>query len=212
MLSFSWSVASEADRVVMVCSDNYLGRANAREGGVGYEGLIVTAELAANIGTKKFIPLIRNSVDRKVPTFLGPRYYLDFSADEEYETRLEELLQEIHQTLTKPPLGANPYAQGRGVARMEEIAASAGQRSDPFGESWFVNQRESGLNGLEALGLKGATEVQFALLSFLNKKHNELLDAAYNAQVHTFGWQVIEFVDSVPKSATGKVLKKDLRK
>lgn len=39
---------SQSDRVILVCSDGYLERANARLGGVGYEGLIITGELVAN--------------------------------------------------------------------------------------------------------------------------------------------------------------------
>ncbi len=33
-----------ADRVVVVCSEKYVKKANAGEGGVGYEKMIVTAE------------------------------------------------------------------------------------------------------------------------------------------------------------------------
>jgi len=65
---------SESDRVVLVCTESYVKKAEAGSGGVGYELLILTAELVQNIDTKKFIPLVRNnSLKGKVPNFLGPR-------------------------------------------------------------------------------------------------------------------------------------------
>lgn len=36
---------NSADRVLMVCTDNYVGKANSGVGGVGYERMIVTADL-----------------------------------------------------------------------------------------------------------------------------------------------------------------------
>jgi hypothetical protein len=74
----------DAKRVIVVCSRNYVERANAGRGGVGYEKMIVTAELIQNLGTKKFIPVIRASGDPPVPTFLGYRLYIDFEDDAKY--------------------------------------------------------------------------------------------------------------------------------
>lgn len=47
--------------MVLVCTDSYVNKAVAGSRGVGYERLIVTAELVQNIDTKKFIPLVRNN-------------------------------------------------------------------------------------------------------------------------------------------------------
>src|SRR5688572_4070871 len=54
-----------ADRVLLVCTDEYVGKAEVGEGGVGYERLIVTAELVADIDTKKFIPVVRRNASRR---------------------------------------------------------------------------------------------------------------------------------------------------
>ncbi len=103
-----------ATRVVVVCSQKYVERANAGQGGVGYEKMIVTAELIDNLGTKKFIPIIRNSGKPPVPTFLGYRLYLDFEDDAKYPTSLETLLRELLNIPDpgKPPIGANPFDPG----------------------------------------------------------------------------------------------------
>lgn len=102
-----------SDRVLLVCTTEYLRKAEQGSGGVGYERLILTAELVQNIDTKKFIPLVRdNKAESKVPNFLGPRLYIDFSEDREYRTKLEELLREIlgMPSAIKPPLGPNPFS------------------------------------------------------------------------------------------------------
>src|SRR5262245_9251001 len=99
---------SEAHRVIMVCSSNYVEKSDKGLGGVGYERLIVTAEVVQSIDTTKFIPILRGSnPERRLPTFLGPRLYIDFEDDEVYQTRLLELAREIHDApaVPKPPLG-----------------------------------------------------------------------------------------------------------
>ncbi len=86
----------EADRVVMICSDRYVEKANQRIKGVGYEGMIVTAELFQDLDTNKFIPVIAGqSGDPKLPTFLGTRLYLDFGDEKQRNTKLAELVNDI---------------------------------------------------------------------------------------------------------------------
>src|SRR4051812_1065916 len=76
MATFMQRGISKSDRVVMVCSDTYVQKADAGLGGVGYERLIVTSELVLNIDTQKFLPIIRNNTgSQKTPVFLGPRLY-----------------------------------------------------------------------------------------------------------------------------------------
>src|SRR5260370_20754062 len=101
---------SESDRVVLVCTESYVKKAEAGSGGVGYERLILTAEFVQNIDTKKFIPLVRNNgLKGKVPNFLGPRLYIDFSDDAQYTAELEELPRQLLGTPApvQPPLRPN---------------------------------------------------------------------------------------------------------
>jgi TIR domain len=101
---------SEADRVVLVCSSAYVSKSEEGVGGVGYERLIVTTEVVQSIDTRKFIPILRGSdPTRKLPVFLGPRMYLDFENDEDYDAKLVELAREIHgaPATSEPALGLN---------------------------------------------------------------------------------------------------------
>jgi hypothetical protein len=104
-------------RVVMVCSTAYVKKANAGIGGVGYEKMIVTREVIADITTDRFIPVIRSNPEKSIPTFLGTRLYVDFDDDGAFEASLEALLRGIHDApkAIKPPLGLNPFATNRGV-------------------------------------------------------------------------------------------------
>jgi len=91
MAAFMAGGIQTADRALLICTGPYVSKAEAGTGGVGYERLIVTAEVVGSIDTIKFIPIVRNNADaRKVPTFLGPRMYIDFSNDAEYSAKLEE--------------------------------------------------------------------------------------------------------------------------
>ena len=100
----------DSDRVLVICTDTYVRKANAGEGGVGYERLIVTAQLARDLGTKKFIPVIcQSSHEEKTPTFLATRKYIDFTGDNKFDEKFNELLHEIHNVpiIPRPPLGNN---------------------------------------------------------------------------------------------------------
>ena len=104
----------DSDRVLVVCTDQYVRKANAAEGGVGYERMIVNAQLIQDLGTDKFIPVIRQaSRQEKTPTFLGTRVYIDFRNDSQFESEFDKLIHELHRVpvVEKPPLGKNPFAK-----------------------------------------------------------------------------------------------------
>lgn len=103
---------TSADRVVVVCTEPYVKKANSGQGGVGYEKMILTAQLMQNIASDRIIPVIRaNSLSTVVPTFLLTRVYVDFRDDLSYESKYAELLHDIHGQKIKPrpALGRNPF-------------------------------------------------------------------------------------------------------
>jgi hypothetical protein len=104
---------SDSDRVLMVCTEPYVRKADEGKGGVGYETMIVTGELVKNLGTNKFIPIIRQGVgDVVVPKSVSTRLYVNLSDAQNFEAGLEKLVREVHETpkAHKPPLGKNPYS------------------------------------------------------------------------------------------------------
>ena len=109
---FMESGLTDSDRVMAICTSQYVEKANAGIGGVGYEKMILTAQLMQNVTTDRIIPIIRaNPVKQPVPIFLSSRVYIDFRDDLAYELRYAELLRDIHGEHVKPrpPLGANPF-------------------------------------------------------------------------------------------------------
>lgn len=100
-----------ADRVIMVCTDKYVSKANKGAGGVGYEKMIVTASMMQTIDSNKVIPVIRQAASNDVPTFLKTKLYIDFSKDDEFEAAIDDLVRAIHgePLFKKPELGNNPY-------------------------------------------------------------------------------------------------------
>lgn len=109
---------SDADRVLIVCTPDYVTRANEGKGGAGYETTIVTAELVQDAASAKFIPVIRkkSSGDQHVPKFLGSRCYADFSDDSKFDVEFEKLARVLHGLTPeeRPALGHNPYADDVG--------------------------------------------------------------------------------------------------
>ena len=92
----------DSDRVLVICTDSYVRKANEGEGGVGYEPTIVTRRIVENFGYNKFIPVIRQTLwEDKTPEFLKDRVYVDFTDDNQFDAKFEELL---HKRLLLPPL------------------------------------------------------------------------------------------------------------
>ena len=102
---------SRSARVIMVCTDRYVENANAGHGGVGYEKMIVTADLLKTIGSARVIPVVRQAGLAKLPTFLGSKLYVDLSTADRFETGMDQLLREILNAplFVKPPIGSTPF-------------------------------------------------------------------------------------------------------
>lgn len=102
-----------ADRVLMVCTERYVEKANSGSGGVGYEKMIVTADLMKNITSSKLIPIIRQKGTYKVPTFLQSKLFIDFSNLDQFEFSIDELARAIHGAplYARPPIGTSPFSQ-----------------------------------------------------------------------------------------------------
>ncbi len=109
--SFMEKGVADSNRIIMICTDTYVTKANNGLGGVGYEKMIITAEYMNQIGTKKVIPLIRQDGTQNVPTFLGGRLHINFSREDEFELQFDNLLREIHEAplFKEPPVGNNPF-------------------------------------------------------------------------------------------------------
>lgn len=57
--AFMETAVREHDHALIVCTPHYKQRSDARQGGVGYEGDIMTGELLSQGNERKFIPMLR---------------------------------------------------------------------------------------------------------------------------------------------------------
>lgn len=103
----------EADRVLMICTKQFVAKVNGGKGGSGFESMVVTGQLIRDLTTTKFIPIIRQTGENILPDAMETRLYIDFSDDQKYDTSFELLLRELHNipAVPRPSLGANPFKQ-----------------------------------------------------------------------------------------------------
>ena len=134
---------TSCDWVLIICTDEYVQKVNTLKGGVGYERMIVTAEVARDLETTKFIPILRTQRSESLPTFLGPRIYVDLRGDEANELEYDRLLRSLHgiPKYAKPAVGPNPFATsktttlgGNAEKRPDETKSLGGTRMDAASE------------------------------------------------------------------------------
>src|SRR5687768_5064502 len=82
--------------VVIVCTPRYKSRSDARQGGVGYEGDIMTAEVMTSENHRKFIPVLRRGAwTQSAPSWLAGKYYVNLSENPYSERDYEDLVRTL---------------------------------------------------------------------------------------------------------------------
>jgi len=126
------------DFVLIICTPKYKERSDGRVGGVGYEGDIITGELAQSKSfadpadrtrvNRKFIPVLRSgSRQNSSPSWLAGKYGVDLSADPYSEEQFMDLLRTLHgRRLEAPPLGPNPFEPDDMPAVPQEAVPAVG--------------------------------------------------------------------------------------
>ena len=118
---------SKSQRVLCICSEDYVDKTNKIKGGVGYEKKIITAEIMADLNRNWVVPIIRNnSRQQNVPTFLAGCLYIDFENDLLYEAQYETLLRSLldEPELPIPALGKNPFETAKHFANQKFFPSS----------------------------------------------------------------------------------------
>ncbi len=124
---FMERAVSEADRVLMICTETYVRKADDGKGGVGYEAMVVSGELVRKLETNKFIPIIRQSgAEALVPNSVSTRLYVNLSDGQNFAEEFDKLLREIHSApkMRKPELGKNPFDGEGGIGQGPAVVAT----------------------------------------------------------------------------------------
>ena len=100
----------ENDFVLCVCTPKYKKRSDTRQGGVGYEGNIMTAEVLSGLSVAKFIPVLRaGSWEESAPSWLLGSLYVNLSNDGFESGDYKRLLARLYRSKSKrPDPGAKP--------------------------------------------------------------------------------------------------------
>lgn len=128
-LHFMESAVADSDYVAIICTEDYANRANQREGGVGWESMIITSEVAAHMLTDKFIPVLRQGTfQTSLPRYLKTRMGVNLMGDPYNEGAYEELLRKFHgEPVTPPPIGAKPDFSKKTTPKQKTFLQAAGE-------------------------------------------------------------------------------------
>jgi hypothetical protein len=121
-LHFMEQGIENSDFVIVVCTQPYAERANSRDGGVGYESMVITSSFASRFQAPKFIPVLRSGEwNSSVPVYLRSIQGVDLRKDPYSESQYRQLVSAIkNEWVQPPPLGSKPAFSNRGGAPVAE--------------------------------------------------------------------------------------------
>ncbi len=92
-----------SDYVLIICTPSYKKKSDNRNGGVGYEGHIISDELLTTGNERKFIPVIRKgTVQTAMPKCLSGKLGIDLSNEQNYFVNFNDLITTLQGQKKKP--------------------------------------------------------------------------------------------------------------
>jgi hypothetical protein len=87
-----------SDYIIIVLTENYAQKADSFTGGVGFESHLTLPLLMEN--PNKLVPIMKHNGDYRTvfPFHLKGQYAIDFSQDQDFEEKLEELIYRLYET------------------------------------------------------------------------------------------------------------------
>lgn len=109
---FMERAVAEADKVLLILTENYKRKAKNREGGIGFEYSMITTEWFQNqTGKVKFIPVLRGEKRADcVPNFVQSFLSVNMQNDADFAEEFRKLLFDIYDEpiVAPPPRGKRP--------------------------------------------------------------------------------------------------------
>lgn len=98
-----------ADKVLLICDKFYAKKADSRNGGVGWETMIIQGDMMLNAQSNKYICIIReNNIDEGMPLYAKTKFSLQWTKAEILEKDFRELLYSLFDIDIEPELGRIP--------------------------------------------------------------------------------------------------------
>lgn len=101
---------NESDYIILVCTEKFALKTNARAGGAGYEQAIVIGELlTSGVLSSRFLPIVRSGEpSTALPLYLRSRLFIDFRDDRTYPESFDQLVRRIlNDPVFVPPSSVN---------------------------------------------------------------------------------------------------------
>ncbi|WP_353266722.1 toll/interleukin-1 receptor domain-containing protein [Gemmatimonas sp.] len=132
--AFMESAIRENQFVLIICTPGYKRRSDERKGGVGYEGDIITGEVATQRNHRKFIPLLRvGEWLLSAPSWVSGKYFIDLRGDPYSQAHYADLVATLHGDRPKaPPLGSNPTRNAHVISAPLVTPSSSGTHWEPL--------------------------------------------------------------------------------
>jgi hypothetical protein len=117
------------DFVIIICTEKYAERANNRAGGVGSETNLITGEMADDLLSKKFIPVLRQgSFNKSLPNYIKTKMGVDLSGDPYKEAEYDRLIRVLHgESIQGPPIAPKPDFSKKSEPKAKAFLQAAGE-------------------------------------------------------------------------------------
>ena len=111
LADFMINSVTSSERVLCIMTPNYKKKTDKLDGGVGFEYSILSSELADDLKTTKFIPILREGDERSsTPILLNKRVSYFMRDEDDFECVFESLLRDLYNEpkTVKPAIGKKP--------------------------------------------------------------------------------------------------------
>ncbi|WP_434565069.1 toll/interleukin-1 receptor domain-containing protein [Thermoanaerobacterium thermosaccharolyticum] len=106
-----------SDNILLILTENYAKKADTFQGGVGYETNLLIRYIKDN--PDKIILIMRHKGDyrKAVPFYLEGFHFIDFSHDDQFDIKFDELLHRIYQVdvIDVPKVGPKPKLESKKI-------------------------------------------------------------------------------------------------
>lgn len=144
--AFMETQVRDSDFVLIICTAKYKLKSEARIGGVGYEGDVMTGEVFTGVSRRKFVPILcSGDWSRTAPGWLAGAYYIDLTGDPWRAAAYQDLVSALHDRREKaPPLGAPTPNPGTAEPSSVVVQLPRERELTELGRTWLHENRYHG--------------------------------------------------------------------
>ena len=98
-----------ADKVLLICDKYYAEKADLNKGGVGWENMIIQADMLSNQDKTKYIAIQREpDANQAIPIYMKSKFSMKWTDEAEFDDKFHDLLLYLFNCDIAPPLRKEP--------------------------------------------------------------------------------------------------------